>query len=413
MSKEYEPIICEKCKEPKSRLREDGVEAFMKCQCNYIHGVLDAALEGIHADCLGKTMSDWSPPIFKVENAGAFRALITTQMAQAVATIHEFAFRDVGGRKIGIHKSIRDRKTLFVRGPHGSGKGLLMASVKFAALTRKLSVTSAKAQSFDDFKYAIINSKFHSLPGYECKAFVAEEYETVDLMTIEGLRADSSRTFSATNDLDALIARRCLRDGAMMLTSEQSCGQIGGSLGERLRDSLSKESCDLIMMFDPREAECLHRSLLEHRDSTLKSIFDQAMLGGEARKATATAKMAEREERLLLDKVFFFEDAFPLPRTDADPFKLLRLGQAPHVVQSQWNKFSQAKAAKGLDYEEGIRKAQMDAVRACKVLADKMTDKEIAHVGKLVSCATSGEARKELISKARLLRDEMGRLGNK
>jgi hypothetical protein len=50
-------------------------------------------------------------------------------------------------------------------------------------------------------------------------------------------------------------------------------------------------------------------------------------------------------------------------------------------------RFSEAKEKRGFEYDSGVEKARRETVESCKEISKRLTDKEVLHLGGMLSAA--------------------------
>ncbi len=425
---DYVPRRCRICDSATSELR-DGREHLFPCTCDWAGEFWYRVREVVYKNFITKNMGHWSPKIFHVENSRNFKRFIKIQKALAIQKIYEFAFMptDVGNHQVSaITKSIANNRNLFIRGPRGSGRGLITASIKFYAAAKKISSTVLPG-TFDVFKDDMTQAKQFGVIGADARILVSHKYENVSLLALEGVKGESSKNYKneivlkkhpASDAIDRTLAMRAGRPGSLLISGPDFVQEIGDTAGDRLYESLLSDKTSRILLFSPTEADALLTALTQRR-----KYFDAWVETTIQTKWDATSRMQDKkhleEQAAILEQALYFEKAFPeipitldkkgiahLPHTISDIRE--HISSMPQKLIDAHRNFSAAFEAKDYTYTEGIKEAQKAVVRECKVLAMKMSDKEIEETGAMISLATapSGEVAK-IIEQARILRDKM------
>lgn len=423
---------CKKCGEPQFVLRA-GKEIQRRCKCDWERGFYERVLKTIEPEYWRKrvlTLKDWNPAIFKGPVAGPFRRLINFQKVMAMRKLHEFCFQQREtdeGVRFGIHTSIDKRRNLFVRGPVGSGKGLILASIKTLCAMKNISVTPLP-NAFAVFKMRIINSEAFGREGEESKILVSGCYKNVDVLVIEDVKPERSinsanrridQRARGANSIDNLLAHREARYNSTILSSTNFAGEIGDTLGDKMAELLDSEKTFYLTMLSPLEADAILAGLRKRSDyfGDLLNDYREGKRTGRKERSMEEG-MSEQQVLSSLREGFYFGEAFKyLPNPDGsvpqsselqDVFRVIP-NASPPKVKSLYREFLDEARARSLPYQEGLRMAQVNAMKACPAIGDRLGEREAEELGKMVSLATSlnQEEMKQAIIDARRLRDEM------
>jgi hypothetical protein len=427
---DYVPRRCRICDSATSELR-NGREHLFPCTCDWAGEFWHRVREVVYKNFITKNMGHWSPKIFHVENSRNFKRFIKIQKALAIQRIYEFAFMptDAGDHSqvSAITRSIANNRNLFIRGPRGSGRGLITASIKFYAAAKKISSTVLPG-TFDVFKDDMTQAKQFGVIGADARILVSHKYENVSLLALEGVKGESSKNYKneiilkkhpASDAIDRTLAMRAGKPGSLLISGPDFVQEIGDTAGDRLYEMLLSDKTSMVLMFSPLEADALLTALTQRRDyfnKWVKTICET--------KWDENPKMQEQkhldEQAAILEQALYFVKAFPeipnlidktgvahTPHSIHTKLKAFH-SSMPQKLSEAYVGFNAAFEAKDFTYTEGIKEAQKAVVRECKVLAMKMSDREIEETGAMISLATapSSEVAK-IIEQARILRDKM------
>jgi hypothetical protein len=390
---------CHRCGYSLVELRE-GRPVYLRCLCEWDRAFRARVSETLLPDFYTRTMRDWNPPLFA---AGGYRAFMEAQLAMVPIRVFRYAFKDDA-----IKANVRARRNLFVRGPAGSGRGLLAACVKRHAIFSELSVTRLP-NDYDILKNELAESDVFGSVGEGAKVALNGKYESPDLMVVEHARAEQkfkpnhgeerTRKIKGFAALDALLARRVQGAGCMMVTSSDFLGQIAESMGDRMLEELSSPRTDMILMLSPKETLDLDNEINARRKWFVEFVM---AFGGGTKIAdegkSRLEKNADMGEVETFRQALYFEAAFPVvvEREGIDNMKIKKLvesgidkweraGEALPV----WTRFCEARETGSAEFEEGVAGAQMTVVEACRSLAEKLSQREKEEVGKMLGKAAS------------------------
>ena len=133
-NKEFIQKNCPECGEPKNAIRE-GKERRLRCKCDWERGFFDRVKATIHPDFYEKsvkTLRDWHPAIYEPfghwdkskEMPTEEQRIVMAQKAVAIHLIYDYCYRK-GAAGVALEDSVSSGKNIFIRGPYGSGRGLL------------------------------------------------------------------------------------------------------------------------------------------------------------------------------------------------------------------------------------------------------------------------------------------------
>lgn len=434
----FSPRFCEICKEPKNDLR-NGTEIILRCTCDWARGFHERIKHTVRRDFWDpkivdpedkneiklKTIDHWDPPIFANGGPGRFKNFIKIQKANAILRLNDFCFKllkkDSNGVKHhALDHSIERGRNLFIRGPYGSGRGTLLANIKFFAALRDISSTPVP-YDWAVFKSEIIAADSWSKDGALAKADITEHYRQVKLLTLEGLKGEGSiysddkrpKRFRSASSIDEMLTRRQMASGSMVFTSDDFIRQIGDSIGDRLPEILTSSNTVLILLFSPLEADGLLDGLIKRL--TLFRASAEKLVKRDSLKTAADNELALQD----VEQALYIEHAFPeIPATTGvGAVKLkaeslhMKLGIAnkyPDEMKRLWTDFCTDREAKNLKFQEMMNKTYVSVVSECKQLAAHMTEKEMLDTGRMMSMACQPAADiKEHIKNARNVREAM------
>src|SRR5258708_9399774 len=138
---EFIERFCNVCRQPKNEF-VNGMEILRRCRCDWEIGFQERYEKTVTREfrkkILGKplTLTDWDPPLFKNGGNGKFTNFINVMKAAVAFRLHRYCFEvlnfceDTKAREYALEKSVGLRRNLFIRGPAGSGRGLLVAIMK-------------------------------------------------------------------------------------------------------------------------------------------------------------------------------------------------------------------------------------------------------------------------------------------
>jgi hypothetical protein len=358
-----------------------------------------------------RTIGDWSPPLFKAERAGLFRDLIRTQKVLAMSVLYEFCFKELkaedDGRKVyALDRSILTGKNLFIRGPLGSGRGLLAASIKMQSAARDISTTPLPSE------FSALRGMLHEYESYGAereitRSIVHDSFVGVKLMFLEDIHCETKTLgrqnviikSKYANTFDSIFAKRAQQEGAMVFTSSDFAGEIGDSIGDKLQEILESDSTYQIIMVSPVEADALLRSLRARKN--MFSIQLTKLLNEEKTKKKTSSKgnkaMIEGiEEGFGVESIkegFYFEEAFPNIPGETPEIHMVANESCSSEIKEKYEEFIKEKneSPRGLSYYNGLNTAIVNAVGACKELSGKMTHREMKLIGQMMSVATQAD----------------------
>lgn len=389
---------CTRCGQPTSKI-EDGKEVHLRCYCEWQRGYSERLRKTIHPEFLKpvKTIKDWNPKLF----TSGFMELMEVQKVLAIKRLKDFAYGNDFDRKT-LDANISERNNLFIRGPSGSGRGLLLSTIKMHAAIREITVTPIPCD-YDIFRAEMAEADSFGSIGQEKKLNVALKYERPQIMIVENVRAEgyfptsvgqATKKIKGVQSADATVAKRLARPGSIVISSYDFVGEIKDSIGERMLEVLESPRTKHILMFDPNESLTLRKSLWDRKKLMLERMTQ--IRTDDSEKRMRMEKMGEEEQFAVLEDALFFEEAFrgmkPMPGDDVMPIQAQMEMGAPNWVKRDrvlktWEMFVSARQDQDAQYKQGIQRARVEAVRGCKVMAQKMTEGEMLETGMMLSYA--------------------------
>lgn len=384
---EFSERTCPKCGEPLNTLRE-GREVVLRCTCDWEKGFHQRVKRTIHPTFyVGgvKKMIHWRPPLFNVDPNGHLYNFMVAQKVLAIRRVYDFAF--CGG---GLAASLASSRNLFIRGPKGSGRGLIVASIKFYAAAKDVSATPASGD-WALFKNEVMEAENFNRQGEIAKASLGSSYINVDLMTIENIRAEpglvsTRRKVRGAGIIDLVLAKRQSRFGSMVFSSFDFCKEFGDALGDKLPEIINEETTRLILLFSPQEADVSMRTVESRLEQCRKNFSD---LAGKARKKNWREESSEQEQdrQIVMD---FMASSSLLPCSEAVNMELSAFrtaGDNPYV-KSLLEHVEAERLDDPLSYEESFRGAVFDVLRRSKYMSERLTDKETSELASIMRLAS-------------------------
>ena len=174
--------VCSRCGQPTAK-EEDGKVTYLRCYCDWQRGYAERLRRTIHPEFLKpvKTIKDWNPKLFTT----GFAEMMEVQKVLAIKRLRDFAYGQDYDRK-ALDSNLAERKNLFIRGPSGSGRGLLLATIKLHAAIREITVTPLPCD-YDIFRADYAEAESFGQIGEEKKLVIAEKYETPQIMVVENV----------------------------------------------------------------------------------------------------------------------------------------------------------------------------------------------------------------------------------
>jgi hypothetical protein len=375
--------------------------------CDWQRGYAERIRRTIHPEFTKpvKTIKDWNPKLFTT----GFAELMEVQKILAIKRIRDYAYGQDYDRKT-LDSNLAERRNLFIRGPSGSGRGLLLATIKLHAAIREIAVTPIPCD-YDIFRADYAEAESFGQIGEEKRILIAEKYDSPQIMVVENVRAtekmvvenvratekirNSVKKIKGSAAVDATVAKRLAKHGSIVITSYDFIGEILDSMGDRMLEVLTSPRTRHLLMFDPNETITLRKAVHERKKSMLERMEQIRVDDSEGRKMR-TEKMGEDEQVAILEDALFFEEAFkglkPMPGEDVLPIQAQMEMGAPNWAKRErvlkvWETFVSSRKDKDVAYNMGVQRARIEAVRSCRVMSDKMTDTEMLETGMMLSYA--------------------------
>ena len=389
--------VCSRCGQPTSK-EEEGKVTYLRCLCDWQRGYAERIKRTIHPEFLKpvKTIKDWNPKLFTT----GFAEMMEVQKVLAIKRLRDFAFGQDYNRKT-LDANLAERKNLFIRGPSGSGRGLLLATIKFHAAIREITVTPLPCD-YDIFRADYAEAESFGQIGEEKRLAIAEKYENPQIMIVENVRsemrfkASGSKRIKGASAVDATIAKRLAMAGSIVITSYDFIGEILDSMGERMMELLESPRTRHLLLFDPNETTTLRKAIHERKKMMLERM-EQIRSDDSSERKMRMEKMGEDEQIAILEDALFFEEVFkgfrPLPGEDVMPIQAQMEMGAPNWAKRErvlrvWETFVSARKDQDIQYKQGIQRARIEAVRSCRVMSQKMTETEMLETGMMLSYAS-------------------------
>ena len=397
---------------------KDGKEFYLPCLCSWERGFHERLKRTIGSAYWTKKLDDWNPPLFT--QPCAFSDLMRVQRLAVISRLWSFCFKEIEieGKKAPILKqSLASNRNLFIRGPAGSGRGLLASCIKMMAAMKDISTTE-KPCEFDIFKTEVYESSSYSQAGEEMKLVVYRKYIDPLLFVLENMRSENinknsfQKKFRSADAIDSLLAKRQGKVGSMLVTSQDFLGDMGNYYGDRLVEELSTDRTMMILLIHPKEADSLRLALIERQKSLVGVLYnyDKSVDKKDKRRID---KQSQVEDMSLIEEGMYFEDAFEeIPVAEAETASMQSIQdlfstgseQLPYdrFIIDIYTKFEANKREQSSVYQQGIQQAMVNGVKACKELSSLMTDKECLEIGKMLAMASKQDKNrlKELEEKA-------------
>jgi hypothetical protein len=418
------PRTCPSCGDPKNELR-DGVEYLLRCNCDWERGFIERVRKTVNPSCWRvdernrdvKKLTDWDPPIFNQDVDSTFHNLLVVQKAILMRRLNDFCFKilekneKTGEKKYALSQSVDLGRNLFIRGPSGSGRGLIVASIKLLAAVKDMSATPNPGE-WVTMRNDLIESESFGITGDMAKIRVNENYAVVDLLTIENLRPEGRETDERARRgrgiaaLDDLLSRRMARRGSTIVTSSDFVKQIGETVGDKMHEMLTSPKTMLVLLLSKAESrECFNAiKTKENVYNDPKKGVGKLCIDG---KSSVQERFATKETTVSFEEALYFEHAFnPDGKGHVTQQMRLGLGDWPKSTQDVWLKFDEEREKNTLDFQDRINKTYMSIAGMCS-FATKMSDREKIEVGRLMSYARKIENASDLEKKTKALMQRM------
>lgn len=422
IEQEFLPRTCSACGMAKNELR-NGKELIKRCKCDYFMAFDQRVAKTVNYEFLkpdAKSIKDWSPKIFKEHNTGQFKTFIKVQKALCINRIYEFAMQAIHLdpvskiKSYAIQKSIEKRRNLYIRGPNGSGRDLLMSTIKMLCAQLDISTTPNPAD-WAIFKSDTAQCNWNGKEADEAKERVAEQYKYVKVLALTNVRGENSKfPHKGATYIDEVLARRSLQPGSIVLTAHDFIGQLT-TFGDNLHEIFDRDSSYLILMFSSLEADHLLGSFNKKMDDLEKTIQSLRI---------QTSKKQKLEDDSPLDslkELLYIEHFFPNIPSSGEQ-RVLRHNSEKNTstligeTTARWSpetleaieEVTEVISKKGLPYEEAKKSVYLSVVNSCQSLASKMTEKEKIHTASMLKIACGDQQEiKELIKLAKTRKENM------
>jgi len=404
---DFKPIVCKNCGHEINYVR-DGVSYQSPCRCQRMKERRDRIvktvdLEFFNPDGTIKLMNAWNPPMFATPTE--FPGFMKAQRAIVLKKLYEFAFKPLDDIR-AMSRSVAGRINFFLRGPQGTGRGLIAANLKIAVAQGDLRATQRDdraAARFEVFKDICGKAMALGKAGDEAEFDINLYYHEVDVMFVEGVRADTRlnfsgdavrHKFSGAPTIDSLIASR--RKGSMVITSHDFLGQIRETLGETFMDEMCSQRTMIGLLLSPAEADLLHGHLWktygEYR--TLIGKLRNKEAAGEKKRLTDRA--ADKEDAALMREALLFgaamEDHVPAGVKIVDMTRqLIEYKSLGRDAEEQFRRFVEDEVSGGRTFDEDKRLALGRAISSSQFLKDSIVDRERDELVKIVRLAINEE----------------------
>lgn len=348
--------FCSICKEPLSEVI-NGKEIFLRCKCDVQRVWYSTAEKIVHEEFITgpRYLIDWNPPLFKNGGGSIFSTLIKVQKSEAIKKIYNFCFKINANNKMAMYDSLNNHRTLFIRGPKGSGKGLLTVQFKFWSIWQSLKCTPLPAD-WNNFRIDIMTAENYGKIGDEARDKCEADYQNVDIFILENLKAlRENKRIKGSDYCNSMMINRNTRPTVNIFSGEIFAKEIGSNLGEIFHETL--EESEKILLFSPKEGNILYEYLQE--------------------------KYLKLKDNL---QKFDFNELFPCLdelSCHLHPVKL-------EIKKGDKEEYEKWKAAKNTTTNK-IKRIEWAKSLINPVLADRMNDSEKIETIRLMSLACSGE----------------------
>lgn len=402
--------ICPVCGRTTIQIK-DGKEMYLPCLCVWERGFHERLKRTVGSSYWTKTLSNWNPPLF--DRPCSFHDLIRVQKLVVISRLWSFCFKEVtlDEKKVpSLKQSIAHNRNLFIRGPSGSGRGLLTSCVKIFAAMKDISITELPCE-FDIFKTEVAESSSYSKSGEDARLVVLRKYIDPLIFVLENIRSENinknsqfQKKYKAADQIDAIFAKRQSHSGSIIITSQDFLGDIGDYYGDRIVEEMSLDKTMMILLFHPSEIDAL-RVALVHRQKSFASVLSNYDNNTSKKDKRRIDKQSQAEDMSLIEEGMYFEDAFehiPVPDEEAASAhsiqSLFSTGNEhlpyERFVIEVYNKFEENKKEQNVVYQKGIQRAMINGVKACKELSSLMTDRECLELGKMIATASKRDKSK-------------------
>jgi len=402
---EFSERKCPDCGEPLNAWR-DGREVVLRCTCDWEKGFHQRTKMTIHPTFyVGgvKKMVHWRPPMFGVDPQSHIYNFMVAQKAITIRRIHDFCF---GGE--GLEESLSKGRNLFIRGPKGSGRGLIVASIKFYAAAKDISATPVSGD-WALFKNEVMEAESFSKTGEMSKASLGQAYVNVELMTLENIRAESGlmptgRKARGAAVIDMILAKRQARRGSMVFSSFDFAGEFGVTFGDKLLEIVMDESTAMALLFSPQEVDVVVKATDNKLEHARKVFSDMA---GKTRKKNWNEELKDQDEdeRVVFELMACSSLLSSYDEVSAELMAYREAGDNPYL-RALLAHIEADRLDDPLSYDDRMRKTITEILRRSKHMSDKMTDKEVQELASIMRLSSSTNL-KDSIRLAIILKKKM------
>ena len=402
-----QPIVknCPICNSVKREILPDGSWHVRRCRCDWEKLFVERTAATVSPswwlpDGTRANMQKWDPPLF--QNDTRFKNLMQVQKTVACKRLCRFCYDATpvqGGHLMALEKSIGEKRNLFVRGPKGSGRGMIVANIKALAAARNISATPNPGE-WSVFKNDAWLATLFGKEGENGRQVFECKYQMPSLLVLEGVdllpaKSNGQFRFRAADRIDLLLADRQALSGSAVLTSVRFAGQIGDSYGEKFQETLLSPMTSLILLFSPGEADLL-LGAIKKRAAKVRA----ACVNPDAwkRKGDEGSREMDAERRAeAIEDAFYFEEAFGEIPGEAEgkrmgakvacPEMFPEIDRVKEVLTKEWSKLVGERKSKPPARAKGIDRACLEAARGCVEVTGGMLDREMLEAGRLMARA--------------------------
>ena len=389
---------CPTCGEALNVMKND-IEVVLRCTCEWKKGVQDRIKRTIHPTFYQngvKRICHWRPPCFDMKESAPCYRFVKGQKILAIKKIYDFCFNN-----FSLEKSIITGRNIFIRGPKGSGRGLLIASMKFLAAGRDISVTPYSGE-WAIFKAQVIDAESMGKPSETAKAILSREYLDPEFMTLENIKAEpfllsQQRKIRGSSIFDLILAKRQAVRGAMAFSSSNFVGEIADTFGDKFYEVVMDDKTDMVLLLSPEEVLSIIRTVKSKLDKLDNSLPDFMEKFKNQKKHKAETNYAEILDESNLDYSFLLECMVCSKFSNNSSLTTTIEGFSLHnkTLKAMLDEIEKSKQDDPNSYERMVDRVSIGIIKQCKVLAEKMTDKEIKEVVKILWMAASSQFEEE------------------
>jgi hypothetical protein len=380
---EFSERKCPVCGEPLNVLR-GGKEIVLRCTCDWEKGFHERTKRTIHPSFyVGgvKKMVHWRPPMFNVDPQSQVYNFMVAQKVIAIRRIYDFSFT-----KDGLEGSIAKGRNLFVRGPKGSGRGLIVASIKFYAAAKDISATPVSGD-WALFKNEVMEAESYSKQGEMAKASLGQTYVNVDLMTLENIRAEpgllsAGRKIRGASVIDMVLAKRQAKQGSMVFSSFDFAREFGETFGDKLVEIINDDSTSMALLFSPQESDVIVKATENKLEQSRKAFYDMA---GKTRKKNWNEELKDQDEdeRTVFDLMACSSLLSASEEVSVELAAYREAGDNPYL-RSLLKHVEADRLDDPLSHDDRLRRTVIEILRKSRHMSDKMTDKEVQELATIM-----------------------------